>query len=44
MLAHRLPHWKACLRIVKYLKAHPGRSLFYRSNGHLRVEAFTDVD
>ena len=44
MSAPRLPHWEACIRIVKYLKAHPGRGLFYRSNGHLRVEAFTDAD
>ena len=42
MSAPRLPHWEAVLRIVKYLKAHPGRGLFY--SGHLRVEAFTDSD
>ena len=44
MSAPRLPHWEAVLRIVKYLKAHPGRGLFYRENGHLCVEAFTDSD
>lgn len=44
MSAPRVPHWEACLHIVKYLKAHPGRDLFYRSNGHLRIETFTDVD
>lgn len=44
MSAPRLPHWEAVLRIVKYLKAYPGCGLFYRANGHLRVEAFTDSD
>ena len=44
MSAPRLPHWEAVLRIVKYLKAHPGRGLFYQANNHLRVEAFTDSD
>lgn len=44
MSAPRVLHWEACLHIVKYLKAHPGCGLFYRSNGHLCVEAFTDAD
>ena len=44
MSAPRLPHWEDVLRIVKYLKAHPGRGLFYQANGHLRVETFTDSD
>jgi hypothetical protein len=42
--APRHPHWEAVLRIVKYLKLHPRRGLFYRSSGHLRIEAFTDSD
>jgi len=44
MSAPRYPHWEAVLRIVKYLKRHPGRGLLYRASGHLRVEAFTDSD
>jgi hypothetical protein len=44
MSAPRHPHWEAVLRIVKYLKLHPGRGLLYRASGHLRVEAFTDSD
>jgi hypothetical protein len=44
MSAPRHPHWEAVLRIVKYLKLHPGRGLLYRSSGHLRIEAFTDSD
>lgn len=37
-------HWEGFLRNVKYLKAHPGRGLFYRASGHLCMEAFTDSD
>ena len=44
MKDHRLPHWEAVIRIVRYLKAHLGRGLLYKVNGHLRVEAYTDVD
>ncbi|GFY95359.1 hypothetical protein Acr_10g0007440 [Actinidia rufa] len=32
------------LRIVRYLKAHPGHGLFYGLHSHLRVEAFIDDD
>ena len=39
-----LPHWEAVIRIVRYLRAHPGRGLLYKANGHLRVEAYTDAD
>jgi hypothetical protein len=44
MSAPRYPHWEAVLRIVKYVKLHPGRGLLYRASGHLHVEAFTDSD
>ena len=37
----RLPQWEAIIRIVRYLKAHPGRGLLYKANGHLRVKAYT---
>ena len=37
----RLPHWEAIIQIVRYLKAHPGRGLLYKANGHLRVKAYT---
>ena len=40
----RLPHWETVIRIVRYLKAHPGCSLLYKANGHLRVEAYTNAD
>ena len=39
-----LPHWEAVIRIVRYLKAYPGRGLLYKTNGHLRVEAYTDAN
>lgn len=38
------PHWEVVLRIVKYLKTHRGRGLFYRASGLLHVEVFTDSD
>ena len=31
----RLPHWEAVIRIVRYLKAHPGCGLLYKANGDL---------
>lgn len=34
MSASRHPYWEAVLRIVKYLKLHPGRGLLYRASGH----------
>uniref|UniRef100_A0A2N9F645 Integrase catalytic domain-containing protein n=1 Tax=Fagus sylvatica TaxID=28930 RepID=A0A2N9F645_FAGSY len=34
----RVPHMNAVIRILKYLKNAPGRGLFYRSSGHLRIE------
>ena len=40
----RLPHWEAVIQIVRYLKAHPGRGLLYKANGHLWVEAYIDAD
>ena len=40
----RLPHWEAVIRIVRYLKAHPGHGILYKANGHLQVEAYTDAD
>ncbi|XP_059649061.1 uncharacterized mitochondrial protein AtMg00810-like [Cornus florida] len=42
--APRMPHWIAVLRIIRYLKRAPSFGLLYKSNGHLRVEGFTDAD
>uniref|UniRef100_A0A2N9GSX8 Integrase catalytic domain-containing protein n=1 Tax=Fagus sylvatica TaxID=28930 RepID=A0A2N9GSX8_FAGSY len=40
----RVPHMNAVIRILKYLKNAPGRGLFCRSSGHLRIEGYTDAD
>ena len=40
----RLPHWEAVIRIVRYLKSHPGCGLLYKANGQLQIEAYTDAD
>ena len=39
-----LLHWEAVIRIVMYLKAHPGHGLLYKANNHLRVEVYTNAD
>ena len=44
MSAPRSTHMEATLRIVRYLKTHPGRGLFYGVHNHLRVEPFIDAD
>ena len=44
MSAPHSTHMKVVLRIVRYLKAHLGRGLFYGVHGHLRIEAFTNID
>ena len=44
MSAPRSTHIEAALRIVRYLKGHPGCGLFSGVNGHLSVEEFTDSD
>ena len=44
MLTPCSTYMEAALRIVRHLKAYPGRNLFYRVHGHLRVEAFIDTD
>ena len=40
----RLPHWEVVIRIVRYLKAHPGRGLLYKANGHRWVETYIDAN
>ena len=40
----RVPHINAVIHILEYLKNAPGRGLFYRSSGHLRIEGYTDAD
>ena len=44
MTSPRVPHMNAIICILKYLKNVPGRGLFYRSFGHLRIESYIDAD
>ncbi|GFY99250.1 hypothetical protein Acr_13g0006510 [Actinidia rufa] len=43
MPAPHSTHMEVALRILRFLKAHPGCGLFYGINGHPRVEAVTDT-
>jgi Reverse transcriptase (RNA-dependent DNA polymerase) len=37
-------HMEAVFRILRYLKGAPGRGIYFKNNGHLRVEGYTDSD
>ena len=37
-------HFEAVHRILRYLKGMPGKGLFFKAQGHLQVEAYTDAD
>ena len=37
-------HMEAVFRILRYLKGAPGRGIYFKRNGHLRVEGYTDSD
>jgi hypothetical protein len=37
-------HYAAALRILRYLKGHPGQGLFYPSDNPLHLKAFSDLD
>ncbi|KAL0336490.1 UNVERIFIED_CONTAM: Retrovirus-related Pol polyprotein from transposon RE2 [Sesamum radiatum] len=40
----RLVHWEAALRILKYIKASPGKGLLFKRHGHVKIEAYSDAD
>lgn len=40
----RIGHMEAVYRILRYLKGNPGKGLWFRSNGHLNIEAYCDAD
>ncbi|XP_058211908.1 uncharacterized mitochondrial protein AtMg00810-like [Rhododendron vialii] len=40
----RTSHLDTVYRILRYLKAAPGRGILFSNHGHLRLEAFTVVD
>jgi hypothetical protein len=35
---------KAVRRILRYIKGSPRKGLWYKSNGHLRIEGYYDAD
>jgi hypothetical protein len=40
----RTGHLDAVHRIMRYLKGTPGKGLWFRSNGHLVIDGYSDVD
>ncbi|XP_028085437.1 uncharacterized protein LOC114286470 [Camellia sinensis] len=44
MHALRTSHLEAVMRILRYLKASPGKGLYFSKHDHLSVEAFTDAN
>ncbi|KAL0313829.1 UNVERIFIED_CONTAM: AT-rich interactive domain-containing protein 5 [Sesamum angustifolium] len=40
----RSVHWEAALRILKYIKASPGKGLLFKRHGHVKIEAYSDAD
>lgn len=37
-------HMEAVTRILRYLKASPGKGIMFRKNKHLRIDGYTDAD
>ncbi|XP_072056225.1 uncharacterized mitochondrial protein AtMg00810-like [Arachis hypogaea] len=37
-------HMEAVMRIVRYLKGTPGSGIWFKRNGHLNIEVYTDAD
>jgi hypothetical protein len=44
MKAPCVPHWQAALRVLHYLKSHPGQGLFLSARSPLRLTAYCDSD
>ena len=44
MIALTQTHFQATLRVVRYLKATPGKGLFFRRNTSFQLSGFSDVD
>ncbi|KAK4402930.1 Retrovirus-related Pol polyprotein from transposon RE2 [Sesamum angolense] len=40
----RSVHWEAALRILKYIKASPGKGILFKRHGHVKIEAYSDAD
>ena len=44
MSSPTIDHWAVVEHILWYLKAGPGRGIFYGNHGHEKIECFTDAD
>ncbi|XP_048498246.1 uncharacterized protein LOC109134691 [Beta vulgaris subsp. vulgaris] len=44
MQVPKVAHWKAALRVVRYLKKNPGQGVLFRSESDLRLEGWCDSD
>lgn len=44
MIALTQTHFQATLRVVRYLKATPGKGLFFRRNNSFQLSDFSDAD
>lgn len=42
--APRVPHWDAVIRILRYLKAAPGKGILYQNHGHHEMVGYSDAD
>nr|AAO20078.1 putative polyprotein [Oryza sativa Japonica Group] len=40
----RSSHMEAVYRILRYLKGSPGKGLWFKKNGHLKIEGYCDAD
>ncbi|KAK4409489.1 Retrovirus-related Pol polyprotein from transposon RE2 [Sesamum angolense] len=40
----RSVNWEAALRILKCIKASPGKGLLFKRHGHVKIEAYSDSD
>ncbi|KAL0303604.1 UNVERIFIED_CONTAM: Retrovirus-related Pol polyprotein from transposon RE2 [Sesamum radiatum] len=40
----RSVHWEDALRILKYIKASPGKGLLFKRHGHVEIEVCSHAD